>query len=381
MDLSPISIFIGLEAPYITPQILSSPVSLQLIRTMQAHTLLTVLVLLAAAEAAPAPQVVTVYQTLTQVTNTDGSIYTTVPAAAAAAPATPTTAAAVAAAAPSPAATLALGFNLGNTLKSLFLKLEGGSSNAATTNNAAAPASTAAAAPSAAPASGGFNLSLLGNSLKSFLLKLEGGNAAAPSTNTATTASAGIPAVPTLFSSVPVPAYTPPTSLAASTSTSSSPAPAASGDLYAEIAEGDDIDTQFAKDTLDIHNQYRADHGVAALSWSNDAYNYAKNNADNYDCLGVLTHTHGPYGENLAAGFPDGPLAVTAWYDEGLSYSYLAANTYDHFTQVVWKGLTLVGCAYKDCSAEGWQKYVVCEYDPPGNVIGYNLANVLPPTN
>lgn len=338
---------------------------------MKAHTLLSVLVLLAAAEAAPAPQVVTVYQTMTQVTNTDGSLYTTIPAAAGA-PAAATTAAAAAAAPSAPS----LGFSLANSLASFFLRLGGGSSNSAAAPASTSAAATAAAAPSAASSSSGFSLGLLGSSLKSFLEKLEGGSAASSPT--------GVAPVPTL-SSAPAPAFTFHTSLtalpAAPTSASSQLGLVPSGDIYAEIAEGNDIDTQFAKDTLDIHNQYRADHGVAALSWSNDAYNYAKNNADNYDCLGVLTHTHGQFGENLAAGFPDGPLAVTAWYDEGLSYSYLSANTYDHFTQVVWKGLTSVGCAYKDCTAEGWQKYVVCEYDPPGNVIGQNLANVLPADN
>ncbi|KAK6456737.1 CAP domain-containing protein, partial [Scheffersomyces xylosifermentans] len=133
---------------------------------------------------------------------------------------------------------------------------------------------------------------------------------------------------------------------------------------------------QFAKDILDAHNKYRAQHQVGPLSWETTAYNYAQNNANNYDCSGILTHTHGPFGENLAAGFPDGPSAVTAWYVEGETYNYEAANTYDHFTQLVWKGSTKVGCAYKDCRAENWGLYIICSYDPPGNFIGENKANV-----
>lgn len=129
---------------------------------------------------------------------------------------------------------------------------------------------------------------------------------------------------------------------------------------------------------MDAHNKYRADHGVGELSWDVDAYNYAKKYADSYDCSGTLTHTHGEFGENLAAGFQTGTAALHAWYIEGESYDYSAANSYDHFTQVVWKGTTKLGCAYKDCSSQGWAKYVICEYDPAGNVIGYNKANVLP---
>lgn len=152
-----------------------------------------------------------------------------------------------------------------------------------------------------------------------------------------------------------------------------------SGDIYAAINDSSEqIDKTFAKAILDSHNKYRALHGVGDLSWADGPYVYAKNNADNYDCSGILTHTHGQYGENLAAGFANGPAAVKAWYDEGETYDYSTANEYNHFTQVVWKGSTQLGCAYKDCSAQGWGLYIVCEYNPVGNVIGQNSQNVLP---
>jgi len=90
-----------------------------------------------------------------------------------------------------------------------------------------------------------------------------------------------------------------------------------------------------------------------------------------------LTHTHGQYGENLACGYKDGPSAVKAWYDEGETYDYSTANEYNHFTQLVWKDTTKLGCAYKDCSAENWGLYIICSYDPAGNVIGKEKQNVL----
>lgn len=62
-----------------------------------------------------------------------------------------------------------------------------------------------------------------------------------------------------------------------------------------------------------------------------------------------------------------------------------------HFTQLVWRTTTDVGCAAIDCGygngtddnekrgdtgsytrAQGW--YVVCEYSPPGNVMGASRA-------
>jgi hypothetical protein len=46
-----------------------------------------------------------------------------------------------------------------------------------------------------------------------------------------------------------------------------------------------------------------------------------------------------------------------------------------HFTQMVWKKSTHVGCAHVDCdgifpSSFGKAHYHVCEYSPQGNVIG-----------
>jgi pathogenesis-related protein 1 len=48
-----------------------------------------------------------------------------------------------------------------------------------------------------------------------------------------------------------------------------------------------------------------------------------------------------------------------------------------HFTQVVWKGTRQVGCAHVSCAPGkifpakfGSAAFHVCEYSPPGNVIG-----------
>ena len=58
------------------------------------------------------------------------------------------------------------------------------------------------------------------------------------------------------------------------------------------------------------------------------------------------------------------------------SAQYNASNPQpSHFTQVVWKGTTQVGCAVATCNnifpaKYGPAKYYVCEYYPQGNIIG-----------
>lgn len=227
-----------------------------------------------------------------------------------------------------------------------------------------------------------------------------GGEAAGSNTNQATTSSASLATFSASSSSIaanvsPLLQLSTATSSTASSvstslsgsvpsgSTSSfSSSSGSSGGIYNDINNSNQkIDANFAKAILDAHNVDRAAHGVGALSWDNAAYDYAKNIADNYDCSGILKHTNAPFGENLAAGFADGPSAVKAWYDEGQTYDYSTHNEYNHFTQVVWKSTTKVGCAYKDCLSTGWQKYIVCEYSPAGNYVGQSQANVLPPVN
>lgn len=319
----------------------------------------TALAILSAAivEAAPAPAVVTVYDTAVQaVTSTAAPFAAPVPSAVASP---------VASSVPT-AASSGSGSSLWSSILSFF---DGDSSSTTSSNTASASLS------SGSSGFGGLLGSLLSNSkVKSWLSDFgytsgssSSSSSAAPVASTQPTTTSAVP-----FFSVASTTSTSSTSSSASTLSSGS----GSGGIYSEIGPSG-VDADFAKLILDIHNKYRAAHGAGPLSWDTLAYEYAQNNADSYDCSGILTHTHGQFGENLACGFKDGPSAVTAWYDEGQTYNYQTANEYNHFTQVVWKGSTKMGCAIKDCSKNNWGHYVVCEYDPPGNVIGRNAQNVL----
>ena len=69
---------------------------------------------------------------------------------------------------------------------------------------------------------------------------------------------------------------------------------------------------------------------------------------------------------------------MDGWGDERGKYDFDNGGFGEgtgHFTQLVWKATTSVGCARVDCdgnkeggNARGW--FVVCEYWPPGNVGG-----------
>lgn len=155
------------------------------------------------------------------------------------------------------------------------------------------------------------------------------------------------------------------TTAAATTTTSSS-------GIYAEI-DSSGVDSSFATAILDAHNAKRALHSADDLSWSSTLYSYAQSYADDYTCGGTLVHSGGKYGENLAVGYASAASAVEAWYSEGSDYDYSALNVLDHFTEVIWKSVTELGCAYKTC---GSGLYVICEYNPAGNVIGEESANL-----
>lgn len=89
----------------------------------------------------------------------------------------------------------------------------------------------------------------------------------------------------------------------------------------------------------------------------------------------------GPWGENLAAGTGDYTIAngILGWTNEVTAYNPNNPVA-SHFTQVVWKATTEIGCAVASCdnifAGYGAANFYVCEYSPPGNVGGEYAQNV-----
>lgn len=159
---------------------------------------------------------------------------------------------------------------------------------------------------------------------------------------------------------------------------SSSSAPSSTSSSASASASSTSSD--FQSTMVDGHNDKRAKHeSTGSLEWDDSLAQYAQNYADKYDCSGSLTHSGGPYGENLAVGYTS-QGTIDAWYNEIEKYNWSDpgfSESTGHFTQVVWKSTTKVGCGSKQCGGSVGT-YIICSYNPAGNFIGDFSENVLP---
>ena len=138
--------------------------------------------------------------------------------------------------------------------------------------------------------------------------------------------------------------------------------------------------TQDQQQILTTHNQFRKLHQAPPLHWDAELAQYAAA----YAAQCRFKHSGGKYGENLAAGYRSSKEAIQAWHDESKSYSYQRpgfSKDTGHFTQLVWKSTTKLGCALVTCDGlnDTPGEFLVCEYNPPGNVVspGYFENNVI----
>ncbi|KAH3954787.1 hypothetical protein HBH98_035830 [Parastagonospora nodorum] len=152
--------------------------------------------------------------------------------------------------------------------------------------------------------------------------------------------------------------------------------------LLLSFASADDTtqytsDDQFESTILNITNSYRQQHNATSLSWNSTLASFASDHSS--DCK--FAHSGGPYGENLASGYPNVTSSIKAWGHERTQYDFQKGDfdtVTGHFSQLVWKGTEQVGCGRTNCTgkgdAPGW--FLVCEYYPGGNVLGQFKENV-----
>ena len=133
---------------------------------------------------------------------------------------------------------------------------------------------------------------------------------------------------------------------------------------------------------LASHNRARTEVALSPLTWSTKLAVYAQEWADHLASTSRRME-HRPHsgrwkqehGENLfmgTAGYYGVADAVAMWEGEKRVYDGRAVDQYGvhsfgHYTQLIWRGTRDVGCAKAFCSG---YMIVVCNYNPPGNVLG-----------
>ena len=132
------------------------------------------------------------------------------------------------------------------------------------------------------------------------------------------------------------------------------------------------------------HALARAAVGLPPLAWSEALAASARNSADQLARAGRLRHAERPadgawQGENLwmgSRGAYSYDEMVGHWIAERRDFVNAPTPRFSrtarwqdvaHYTQVVWRGTTAVGCAMASDLAND---YLVCRYSPPGNVTG-----------
>jgi len=149
------------------------------------------------------------------------------------------------------------------------------------------------------------------------------------------------------------------------------------------------LDNEQQNEMVRAHNKYRATVGTSALSWSATLAATAQTYADRVKATqncGLVHSKAAGLGENLywasAIAYSNGSSeiqtitsgrVVDSWAGEKANYAYgtnscAPGKACGHYTQVVWKNTTQLGCGRAICNdkSQVW----VCNYLPAGNYVG-----------
>ena len=135
---------------------------------------------------------------------------------------------------------------------------------------------------------------------------------------------------------------------------------------------------------LAMHNETRAEVGAPPLQWDPQLAVAAASYGPALAAIGRLQHsprdTRPGQRENLAMGWTETTSPeelIGLWVGEkqvffpGVFPAVSRTGSWEqvaHYTQMVWRGTTHVGCALYP-APNRWT-YLICRYSPPGNVDG-----------
>ncbi|CAA6655719.1 unnamed protein product [Spirodela intermedia] len=118
-------------------------------------------------------------------------------------------------------------------------------------------------------------------------------------------------------------------------------------------------------DWVTLHNDERSKVGVGPVSWDEEVAAFAESYA-NQDI--TVCKTRGHSGDRAATASD----AMSLWASEGDDFDKSTKTCAEgkecgHYTQVVWRDSTAIGCARAVCNDV---VFIICNYSPPGNVDG-----------
>ncbi|EXJ60692.1 hypothetical protein A1O7_04845 [Cladophialophora yegresii CBS 114405] len=180
-------------------------------------------------------------------------------------------------------------------------------------------------------------------------------------------------------------------------SSSTPEAPAASSSAPAPVSTS--VSSDYKQGILDSHNMHRSNASVPSLSWDDHMASIAAQIAASCVYAHDTSTGGGGYGQNIGAGAPpeDIPAMITNEMYNGEIGFYPGYGSepdmsnfekWGHYSQIVWRSTTGVGCATQYCpnglantGGNVSPYFTVCNYSPPGNFGGQYAANVLQPGN
>ena len=150
------------------------------------------------------------------------------------------------------------------------------------------------------------------------------------------------------------------------------------------LAEASGSEQAVARRILAMHNAARAEVGAPPLQWDSRLAVAAASYGPALASVGRLQHspreTRPGQRENLAMAWTDTTSPeqlIGLWVQEkqnffpGVFPAVSRTGQWEqvaHYTQMVWKSTTHVGCALH--SAPNRWTYLICRYSPPGNIDG-----------
>jgi pathogenesis-related protein 1 len=159
----------------------------------------------------------------------------------------------------------------------------------------------------------------------------------------------------------------------------------ASGAVDPQQPPAPTVVASWQEQVLKEHNDWRSVVGVPPLRWSAELEQSAQQVADDLAAKGCeMKHSRTQNGENLhmsgavkyrsgrTVHHPKTPAQIVGeWGSEADLYNYernTCSGECGHYTQMVWRDTTSVGCAHARCGNNN--DIGVCQYYPAGNVQG-----------